>query len=78
MAQNLNMSNRGTGITLEQQVSPRHGREQTTYHLVPMKITSFLSEIQSECFKYFYMKNRKYINSFLIELLQIYEKKYLW
>jgi len=33
-------------------VSPRHRREHRTYHLVA-KITSFPSEIQSECFKDF-------------------------
>jgi hypothetical protein len=60
MAQKLNMSNRGTGITLEQQVSPRHGREQ-----------NHLSSRSNENYQFSTRDSKRMLQMFLLEVSQI-------
>jgi len=56
----LNLSDRGTGIPCRDKRAHARVVSQSTYHL-PAKITSFLSEIPSDDFKYFlYEESQKY------------------
>lgn len=53
----LNLPVRGTGIPTHNKQAHAPGREHYAYPLVCLKITSFRTEIQSECFYFFTLRS---------------------